>query len=81
MASLPATRECFWRLARKDSVAVSASNTIERAMFLPEDISNSSKIRVISGSVDVCLPVIIELLSEQAEFELISCVMQESAEN
>jgi hypothetical protein len=81
MASLPATRECFWRLVSRDSCVASTSNTMERAMFLQENISNSSKIRVISGSVNECLPAIIEPLSEQSEIDLIGCMMQEIAEN
>jgi hypothetical protein len=56
MLSLPLTREKFWEIVKIESSMVSTSNTAERTLFLPETISNSPKIRTVSGSVEGLLP-------------------------
>jgi hypothetical protein len=77
MLSLPLTREKFWEIVKIESGMVSTSNTAERTLFLPETISNSHKIRTVSGSVEGLLPGKITPLSESNEKELVKIMMNE----
>jgi hypothetical protein len=52
MLSLPITREKFWRVVRSESALLANQCTSKRVLFLPENISNSHKIRIIAGSID-----------------------------
>jgi hypothetical protein len=77
MLSLPTTREKLWKIIGRECKRWADSATGERALFMPENYTNSHKIRTISGEVGEPLPAEIELLSARGEKELIDCLMTE----
>jgi hypothetical protein len=80
MLSLPVSRECFWKVVVEDCGNTSVNNTGERIYFLPESISNSRKIRTVSGSLENKLPEKILPLSENSEKILVRTLMNEITE-
>jgi hypothetical protein len=80
LLSLPASRECFWRLVRTENPNLASECVGERAMFVPESIANSSKIRTVSGSVKDLIPSKIAPLSENLEMELAAKLFAEISE-
>jgi hypothetical protein len=79
-ASLPASRECFWRLAVEENPVSSSANNMERALFMPESLTKSSKIRIVSGATNNLLPDCIGPISENFEKELVGCILNEISE-
>jgi hypothetical protein len=79
-ASLPASRECFWRLAVEEYPVRSKENNMEHALFMPESLTKSNKIRIVSGATSNLLPDSIGPVSENFEKELISCILNEISE-
>jgi hypothetical protein len=77
MLSLPVTREKLWNIIGRECKRWADNATGERSLFMPENFTNSHKIRTISGSVGESLPAEIEPLSERGEKELIECLMRE----
>jgi hypothetical protein len=81
LMTLPASREALWRtltLSNKITASVQAANA-ERAMFMPENIKNSSRIRMISGEIEN-LPASISPMSENDEKIVVEQIMSEIAE-
>jgi hypothetical protein len=81
LMSLPASREALWRtlnLSNKVSASVQAANA-ERVMFMPENIKNSSRIRMISGEIEN-LPASISPMDENEEKVVVEQIMMEIAE-
>jgi hypothetical protein len=79
--SLPASREFFWGLAGRLCDEKSVSNILERLLYMPESSCSSNKIRIVSGSAENLLPEIIVPFPEDAEKDLIRCMMREISEN
>jgi hypothetical protein len=69
------TRARFWCVVRSESTLLANQCTSERVLFLPENISNSHKIRTIAGSVDSELPEKIMPLSAKAEEQIVETLM------
>jgi hypothetical protein len=79
--SLPASREALWRtltLSNNVTASVQAANA-ERVMFMPENIKNSSRIRMISGEIEN-LPASISPMDENDEKIVVEQIMTEIAE-
>jgi hypothetical protein len=77
MLSMPISREQFWKIMVDDSMELSVTNTHERTLFMPENFTNSHKIRTISGSVAGMLPAKIEPMPERSERKLVAVLMNE----
>jgi hypothetical protein len=77
MLSLQVSRECFWKVVVDDCGNTSVNNTGELIYFLPESISNSRKIRTVSGSLENKLPEKILPMSENSEKILVRTLMNE----
>jgi hypothetical protein len=78
--ALPGARACFWDIVHNKSSAGGTpdmTNHGTRTMYMPESLHSSSKIRTVSGSPHVLLPVKISPFDEKDEMTLITCLMRE----
>jgi hypothetical protein len=77
MLSLSVTREKLWKIIGRECRRWADNATGERSLFMPENYTNSHKIRTISRAVGEPMPAEIEPLLAGGERELIECLMTE----